>query len=175
MTTRGWDPTDPAHFRTALGAVPTSVAIIASWTEDGPVGVAVGSFASVSLSPPLVGFFIAHSSSTWPNIRPTGGFIASVLSVAQEATCRLFATRGADKFAQCAWSTGPSGRPVIDGSAAWFDCTIESVTAAGDHDLVLGRIRAMHVNTHSEPLVFIGGSYGRVVPFPPQSNEWEQS
>lgn len=167
------DPRNPGHYRSALGVVPTSVAVIATLTEDGPVGVAVGSFVSVSLDPPLVGFFIADSSSTWPRIRPTGGFSASVLSSTQEATCRVFATRGADKFAECAWSDAPSGRPVIDGAVAWFDCEIESVSTAGDHDLVLGRVDAMHVDPDTDALVFMGGSYGQAVPFPPQPNEWE--
>jgi 3-hydroxy-9,10-secoandrosta-1,3,5(10)-triene-9,17-dione monooxygenase reductase component len=167
------DPRNPGHYREALGAVPTSVAIIATVTEDGPAGVAVGSFVSVSLDPPLVGFFIAHSSTTWPRIRPTGGFSASVLSATQEAVCRVFATRGADKFGECAWSGAPSGRPVIDGAVAWFDCEIESASQAGDHDLVLGRVEAMHVDQEAEPLVFMGGAYGRAIAFPKRSNEWE--
>src|SRR4051794_7764276 len=108
-----FEPDLPAHYRQVLGRVPTSVAIIASTNGGGPVGVAVGSFTSVSLDPPLVGFLIATTSTTWPAIEATGGFCASVLHADHEQICRLFATRGADKFAACEWTSAPSGRPII--------------------------------------------------------------
>jgi 3-hydroxy-9,10-secoandrosta-1,3,5(10)-triene-9,17-dione monooxygenase reductase component len=36
--------------------------------------MACNSFTSVSLDPPLIGFFPAVSSSTWPGIRDAGRF-----------------------------------------------------------------------------------------------------
>lgn len=41
-------------FRTFFGNVPTAVTAIVSRNEDGPIGLIVGSFASVSLDPPIV-------------------------------------------------------------------------------------------------------------------------
>lgn len=142
-----------------MGRLPTGVVIVAGMAGGEPVGVAVGSFTSVSLDPPLVGFFIADTSSTWPVIAPSGGFCASVLGADQEAVSRLFATRGADKFAGCGWRPSPSGRPIIDGAVAWVDCSIEQTLPAGDHRLVLGRIQAMAASDGDEPLVFLGGRY----------------
>jgi 3-hydroxy-9,10-secoandrosta-1,3,5(10)-triene-9,17-dione monooxygenase reductase component len=157
-----FDPTTAAHYRTVLGCVPTSVAVIAAMTDEVPIGVAVGSFTSVSLDPPLVGFFIAHTSSSWPRIAPTGGFTVSVLGVEQEDVCRAFAVSGADKFAACTWTLSPGRRPIIDGAVAWMDCTIASTQPAGDHLLVLGHVDAMGSATKTDPLVFLGGRYGRV-------------
>lgn len=163
MTTRsGFDPRSPAAYRHVLGHMPTGVAIVASISADRPIGVSVGSFSSVSLDPPLVGFFITEASTTWPLIEPTGGFCVSILSSNQEALCRLFATRGADKFSGCAWQPSPSGRPIIDGSVAWIDCAIESMMRAGDHKLVLGRVASMGALEAADPLVFLGGRYGRI-------------
>ena len=46
---------DPARFRAILGHYPTGVCVITSIDEDGsPIGMTVGTFTSVSLSPPLV-------------------------------------------------------------------------------------------------------------------------
>lgn len=158
------DPTSSAAFRAALGRVPTSVAIVTGVHDGTPVGVAVGSFSSVSLDPPLVGFFIAEASRSWPLIEPSGSFCVSVLGDDQEAISRLFATSGADKFAGCSWRTTTNGQPLIDGAHAWFECDVEDVTAAGDHRLVLGRVRAMEVNPgRSAPLLFLGGVYGGFV------------
>lgn len=166
------DPYVPADYRHALGKVPTSVAVISSMTGPTPVGVSVGSFSSISLQPPLVGFFIASASTTWPSIEPTGGFCASILSKEHEVLCRVFATKGADKFAGRTWLTAPSGRPIIDGAVAWFDCSIQSTVPLGDHALVVGLVDAMGA-VDEDPLVFLGGRYGRVAELGRKDNDWE--
>jgi flavin reductase (DIM6/NTAB) family NADH-FMN oxidoreductase RutF len=156
-----FDPTSSADYRALLGRVPTSVVVIASMDEEGPVGLSVGSFTSVSIEPPLVGFFIARSSTTWPRIAATGRFCASVLSRSQDEVSRLFATRGADKFGGCRWEQNAAGLPLITSCTAWFDCAIDTIVDSGDHVLVLGRIGAMGSGVGG-PLVFLGGRYGGV-------------
>lgn len=48
---------DSAQFRAVLGHVPTSVVVVTGLNAQGsPFGITIGSFASVSLDPPLVGF-----------------------------------------------------------------------------------------------------------------------
>ncbi len=64
-----------------------------------PIGMAVGSFTSVSLDPPLVGFFPDHSSSSWPKIQATGRFCVNVLAEHQEPLCRALASKAEEKFA----------------------------------------------------------------------------
>ena len=44
---------DPADFRKVLGHFPTGVMVVTGATDEGPAGMAIGSFASVSLDPPL--------------------------------------------------------------------------------------------------------------------------
>lgn len=41
-------------FRNALGAFTTGVTVVTATTPEGPIGMTVNSFASVSLDPPLV-------------------------------------------------------------------------------------------------------------------------
>lgn len=166
------DPGSPDDCRRVLDRIPASVAIITATHEGSPVGVAIGSFGSVSLGPPLVGFYIAATSTTWPLIATSGGFCASVLGAHQEEVCRLFATRGADKFGTTGWSRSRAGRPVIDGAAAWIDCDLESVTPTGDHHHVVGRITGMN-NTDSSPLVFLGGRYGQLIELDGAAEEWD--
>ncbi|MFY8239304.1 MAG: flavin reductase, partial [Ilumatobacteraceae bacterium] len=49
---------DSAQFRSVLGHVPTSVVVVTGVNSAGtPFGITIGSFTSVSLDPPLVGFF----------------------------------------------------------------------------------------------------------------------
>jgi flavin reductase (DIM6/NTAB) family NADH-FMN oxidoreductase RutF len=154
-------PFDQARFRQVLGHFTTGVTVITAAAEEGPVGLAVGSFASVSLDPPLVGFFPDKTSSSWPKIESTGSFCVNVLGEAQEDVCRRFASKGDDKFRGLGWRPAGSGSPVLDGVLAWIDCDIDSVTEAGDHHLVLGRVRDLAVEHDGPPLLFFRGGYGR--------------
>ena len=154
-------PFDEARFRQVLGHFTTGVTVVTAAGSDGPVGLAVGSFASVSLDPPMVGFFPDKSSSSWPKIEASGHFCVNVLAEAQEDVCRRFATKGDDKFRGLGWHEASSGAPVIDGILAWIDCDIDSVTEAGDHWFVLGRVRDLAVAHDGAPLLFFRGGYGR--------------
>lgn len=158
---------DGLRMREVLGHHPTGVAIVTA-PGDPPVGLAVGSFTSVSLDPPLVGFFVDRGSSTWPRIEAAGAFCANVVGDHQEDLCRLFATKGADRFASCGWRPGLSGAPRIDDSVAWIDCRIDRVVETGDHQLVLGRVLELDLPAaHRTPLVFHRGGYGGVAPLGP--------
>ena len=55
---------DSARFRQVLGHFPTGVCVVAAFDDGQPVGMAIGSFFSISLEPPLVGFCAGKSSST---------------------------------------------------------------------------------------------------------------
>ncbi|MET0521337.1 MAG: flavin reductase family protein, partial [Jiangellaceae bacterium] len=111
------------RFRDVLGHFPTGVVVVTAMAPSGgPVGMAVGSFTSVSLDPPLVAFLPDRASSTFPHIRGAASFCINVLAADQEDVCRAFALRGADKFRDVSWSPSPSGTPVLDGVVAWIDC-----------------------------------------------------
>ncbi len=152
---------DSAKYRQVLGHFPTGVTVVTAAPEGTPVGMAVGSFASVSLDPPLVAFFAGQSSSSWPRIQAAGSFCVNILADDQEAVCRRFASKEEDKFAGLGWTPAASGSPLLDGVLAWIDCDIESVSEAGDHVCVMGRIRDMEVAHDGAPLLFFRGGYGR--------------
>ena len=154
-------PFDSAKFRQVLGHFPTGVTVVTAASESGPVGLAVGSFASVSLDPPLVAFFPDRSSSSWPRIAEAGSFCVNILADDQEDVCRRFASKGDDKFAGLGWRAAGSGAPVLDGVLAWIDCDIDQVLDAGDHFCVLGRVRELEVAHDGAPLLFFRGGYGR--------------
>ena len=153
---------DGAKFRTVLGHFPTGVAVVTGMDADGqPAGMAVGSFSSVSLDPPLVAFMPDKSSTSWPRFRDSGSFCVNILGAEQESICRTFASKGGDKFADLTWQASASGAPLLDGVLAWIDCDTEVVHEAGDHYIVIGRVRDLDIGTPALPLVFFQGGYGR--------------
>jgi flavin reductase (DIM6/NTAB) family NADH-FMN oxidoreductase RutF len=152
---------EPSRYRQVLGHFPTGVTVITAEVDGDAVGLAVGSFCSVSLDPPLVAFFPGKGSTSWPRIEAAGAFCVNILSDDQEDVCRRFASKDDDKFAGLGWSPATSGSPLLDGVLAWIDCDIESVTEAGDHWCVIGRVRDLAVGHEGAPLIFFRGGYGR--------------
>ncbi|TVT61279.1 flavin reductase family protein [Amycolatopsis rhizosphaerae] len=149
-----------ARFRSVLGHFPSGVvAITGRDAKGGPAGMAVSSFTSVSLDPPLVAFLPGKTSSTFPVIARRGTFCVNVLAVGQEDLCQALAVPGADKFAGVDWHPGPHGDPVLDGVVAWIGCTIEAMHDAGDHRIVIGRVDDLAAGTAAEPLLFFRRRY----------------
>ncbi len=156
---------DPMLFRRVMGHYPTGVTIVASIKDDRPVGLAIGSFFSVSLDPPLVGFCVARSSTSWPKIEETGKFGITVLAEDQQETSGKFSSKVEDKFEGENWVPAPvTGSPLIVGGLEHIDCETHSVLDAGDHVIVLGRVKFMDVHRSDiGPLLFFRGGYGRHV------------
>lgn len=154
------------HYRAVLGNYPTGVAVVTAMGGGGePIGMVVGSFTSVSLDPPLVAFLPDRGSSTFPAIRESGAFCVNVLAGGQEELCRLFATKGADRFGETEWDPAQdTGSPVLKDAVAWIDCEIGDIHEAGDHLIVVGRVLDLQVQTPTLPLLFFQGGYGTFAP-----------
>jgi 3-hydroxy-9,10-secoandrosta-1,3,5(10)-triene-9,17-dione monooxygenase reductase component len=154
---------DSARFRQVLGHFPTGVTVITAATPAGPAGLAVGSFFSVSLDPPLVAFCAGKTSTSYPKIAEAGHFVVNVLADDQEDVSRVFASKGTDKFAGIGYHRATNtGAPVIDGVLAWLGCDIHDVHEAGDHWIVLGLVHEMEIAHEGTPLVFFRGGYSRL-------------
>jgi flavin reductase (DIM6/NTAB) family NADH-FMN oxidoreductase RutF len=152
---------DPAEFRQVLGAYPTGVCAITATATDGtPAGMVIGSFTSVSLDPPLVGFLPDKNSSTWPLIEAAAHFCVNVLASDQQDVCRQLASKGPEKFAGLDVALSDHGHPVIANAIAQIDCDIHSVIDAGDHWFVLGKVLSLKVRRDDDPMLFYRGRYG---------------
>ena len=159
------DPADPKWFRQVLGQYPTGVCAVTAKHSDGSrAGFVVGSFTSVSLDPPLVAFFPDKNSTSWPKIERVGRFCVNILGEDQEHLCRRFASKAADKFEGLETRTASSGSPILDGVVAWIDCDLHSIQEAGDHYVVIARVRELEIESPALPLLFFQGGYGRFAP-----------
>lgn len=151
-------------FRHVLGHLPTGACVVTTIGPSGhPLGLACNSFTSVSLSPPLVSFCPAKSSTTWPLMRPSGGFAVNVLSECQYDMCRQFSRRGVDRFAGVEWHESSRGNPLLDGALAWLDCEMVDEHDAGDHTIVVAAVHALDSPGTAGPLVVFRGRYGRLL------------
>ena len=152
---------DSAKYRQVLGHFPTGVTVITAIADGSPVGMAIGSFASLSLEPPSVLFCAGRQSTSWPKVRAAGSFCVNILADDQEDVCRVFASKAPDKFAEIGWKHSGNGNPILEGVLAYIDCTIGDVVESGDHDIVIGQVTDLEVRHEGGPLLFFRGGYGR--------------
>jgi flavin reductase (DIM6/NTAB) family NADH-FMN oxidoreductase RutF len=129
----------------------------------------VGSFTSISLDPPLVGFFPDKKSSSWPQIEATGRFCANILAADQSHHSARFAAKAANKFEGLEHAATPAGLPLLHDVLAWIECEIVSVTPIGDHLLVVGAVEALERREDGTPLLFFRGEYYDLADCSPQA------
>ncbi|MDX3246939.1 flavin reductase family protein [Streptomyces sp. ME18-1-4] len=150
-----------ALFRSVLGHYPTGVVLVTAPQGDAggpPPAMIVGTFTSVSLDPPLVGFLPSLTSSSWPLIRAAGRFCVSVLAADQRHVCRAFVARDPARW-DLPHRLAPSGSPVVTGALAWIDCELAGESPAGDHWFVTGLVRHLAVQRRGAPLLFLRGDF----------------
>ncbi len=151
---------DPALLRRVLGHVPTAVSVITAMTANGPAGMTVGSFTSISLDPPLAGFFATRTSQTLGLVSQAGRFTANVLSESQAAASKAFASSRGSRFEGVDWTQSESGTPHLANALAWIDCTVQSQAETGDHIAVIGAVdRLTLASPGGRPLIFFRGAY----------------
>ncbi len=159
---QGQGALDARQFRDVLGQFCTGVVIATGCVDGKPAGFAAQSFSSVSLDPPLVLLCPARTSTSWPKLRDSGSFCINILAADQKPVCDVFAQSGIDKFAALSWHAGITGSPVLDGVLAYVDCDLEAEHDAGDHTVVLGRVRDVEIlDPEGSPLLFFRGTYGQ--------------
>ncbi len=153
---------DPDQFRNVLSHWATGVAVVTSMHDDKPVGLAVTSFTSVSLDPPLVLFCADKGSRSWPKIEESGRYCVNLLRHHQEHVSNTFAGKDQDKFAEIDWSPSEQGSPVLSEALGWIDCTLFDVVEVGDHFLAIGRVVDAYHDEDGHPLLFFRSKYGQI-------------
>jgi flavin reductase (DIM6/NTAB) family NADH-FMN oxidoreductase RutF len=138
---------------------PTGVAVITSMTQGEPVGFVVGSFTSISLDPPLVGFFVATTSNTFSLIKEAGFFCCNVLSSDHGSLSAKFSSKTGDRFDGVDWRPAKTTSPILREAVAWLDCAHYDTYQVGDHYLVVGEVLDLRAARNVTPLVFHKGSY----------------
>ncbi|SEJ46390.1 FMN reductase (NADH) NtaB [Marinovum algicola] len=152
---------DEAHrrlYRSALGQYATGVTVITTMTDDGPTGMTVNSFTSVSLDPPLVLWCLADNSQRYDVFSGARTYAINVLHSGQYELAMVFAKDGGH-FTEANSFAGALGAPVLRDALAVFECRLEQTVAVGDHSVIVGRVDQLSYR-EGDPLIFQGGHFG---------------
>ena len=166
----------PQEMRHAMSSFASGVTIVTGQDDDGPTGFACQSFASVSLTPPLVLFCADHRGRAWPRIRTSGRFTVNVLAEDQTGLCGRFGSSTGLKFDGLDWTTSAFGTPSLPDVLCRVHAEVHAVHTEGDHDVVIGRVLALETPRADAPLIFYKGRFGtdgHTVHVPPNLFGWD--
>ena len=135
-------------FRLTMGHFATGVTVVTTLLDGAPQGITVNALSSVSLDPPLVMVALDRSRFITPMVRETGRYAVNILAAGQHELADCFAGADVipsrDAFCGASFRPGSLGLPLLDGALAALECTVVETFGAGDHDLFIGRVEALH-------------------------------
>ncbi len=135
-------PENTGDYKKALACFGTGVTVITAHHEWQDVGMTCSSFSSVSLNPAMVLWSIRKAASSLIAFTESNGFMVNVLAHDQQALAMQFATGNmTDRFMGVPSERHHSDRLRLSGTVAWFDCDLHQLVDAGDHLIVLGKVR----------------------------------
>ncbi|QJF50183.1 flavin reductase family protein [Roseobacter ponti] len=150
---------DKRALRNAFGSYMTGVTVVTTRTTDGtPVGFTANSFTSVSLDPPLLLVCPGRFLSSFDSFSTCSHFAVNILSEGQEEVANTFAGYKGDRFARVQCVPDEMGSPLIHGALAQFSCSTHQSLDAGDHQILIGRIRSFE-HFEGRGLGYAGGRF----------------
>lgn len=149
------------ELRDALGEFATGVTVVTTMTPDGPLGMTVNSFASVSLDPPFVLWSPARVSTRFPAFEAASHFAIHVLGLHQRDIADHFTRQGVLAEGMMT-RPGIADIPLIDGCAARFECRHAAQHDGGDHLIVVGEVLRLE-RSDAAPLLYYRGAYSELV------------
>ncbi len=125
------------HLRRCFSCFGTGVTVVTFSAPEGPRGITVNSFTSVSLQPPLILVSISKTARSHSLLidRP---FAVNVLGPHQEAIARQFAGYPQPEL-DIPWGSGELA-PILRHSLAVIECRPWRHYDGGDHTLFLGEV-----------------------------------
>jgi len=165
-------------LKQAMRAYPQGVAVATASSDEGPRGITVSSFTSVSLEPPLVLMSIAKSSALHDLFRTADAYAINFLADDQKSVSDRFAgrTRAKDRFEGIKFTEGVTGSPIIEGVRAVIECRAWRIYEGGDHSILIGKVVSAKAINHKRPLVYYSQQYTTTeqmeYPAPPSDIVW---
>jgi flavin reductase (DIM6/NTAB) family NADH-FMN oxidoreductase RutF len=157
---------------------PQGVTVVTTRDNEGPKGITVSSFISVSLDPPLVLVSIAKGSHLHDLFVGSKSFAVNFLADDQKSVSDRFAgrTQARDRFEGLKFDHGVTESPIIEGARAVVECDASKVYDGGDHSILVGKVVSARTLNNKRPLVYYSQQYTTTelmeFPAPPSDMVW---
>lgn len=160
-------PSDPAFdvqaYRRALGGFVTGVCVVTAHTDEGPFGITINSFTSVSLKPPLVLWCLDRTSDRHNAFAAADRFAVHMLPAEDREMSDRFAW-GVCRLSSDEFDSSSAEPPRLKNALTRLDCVATERIVMGDHLTIVGAVRTFET-APGAALVYYRGRYG-VAPEP---------
>ncbi|MCW1960357.1 MAG: flavin reductase family protein [Mycobacterium sp.] len=153
---------NPTALREAFSHFPSGVIAVAAQVGGQRLGMAASTFVPVSLEPPLVSFCVRNASETWPELERLPMLGISVLAEHHQDVVRALAAKTGDRFAGLDTVSSESGAVFVKDTCVWLESAIEHLVPAGDHTIVILRVRDIAVHGEVAPIIFHRSGFRRL-------------
>lgn len=137
---------------------PQGVVVVTAMGSEGPRGITVSSFVSLSLAPPRVLVSILMESRAHEAI-DGGRFTVSVLAEDQGALSDHFARPNLSSDEQFRDVPVEGEPPKLSGSLSYLECRVVGRVPDSDHTLFIGEVERAELGRAGKPLVFFSRQY----------------
>lgn len=155
-----------SSLKVAMRHMPSPVALISSTdaATGKPAGLAATAFVPVAMEPPSMLVCVNLGGSAHAVIESTGAFCINVIGLEQADELLPFAIpdRRDERFQGAAWQER-HGLPFLEGAAANIFCRTARRDIFGTHEIFLGEVFDVIVNTDAAPALW---HKGKVVELP---------
>ncbi|NMN98769.1 flavin reductase [Antrihabitans stalactiti] len=130
------DPQSSSAFEKFVALLDSPVFIVTVHAAGERAGCLVGFASQVSMDPPRFLVGLSNKNFTYRVARNAQHLAVHLVSSDDVALAELFGGSTGDevdKFARCAWTTGPHELPVLTDALAWFSGRIVHTVDFGDH------------------------------------------
>lgn len=152
-------------FKHLMARFATTVTVVTATGKDGPIGLTVTAFMSVSADPAIVLVCVDKATSSLQPMLDADGFTVNVMQEGTEEEAIRFATHDVDKFvgSELFEPTTPAAGPVLGSALAHLECTTIDRTEVGDHWVIYGEVIVSVVTDQAvTPLVWFDRGFVKV-------------
>lgn len=149
---------DATAYRRALGGFATGVCVVTAHTAEGPFGITVNSFTSVSLKPPLVLWCLDRRSDRHDAFAAAERFAIHVLPIEDREMSDRFAW-GVCRLSPEEFDTDNPEPPRLKNALVRLECTTRQRMVMGDHLTIVGAVQRFEQRP-GDALTYYRGKYG---------------
>lgn len=146
------------RLASALGRIPSGLFILTVRRGDAETGMLVSWVQQCSFAPPLVCVAIQRGRDLLAWLPDGSPFTLNILDASQTDMIVHFGRGFAldePAFTGLDLEHSEAGAPVLSEALAYLDCQVAGRCAAGDHELLLGRVLGGRVLGEGQPMVHV--------------------
>lgn len=145
-------------FKLAMRRMTSTISLITTQHDGRPYGMAATAVQSVCADPPTILICVNRSASISQPLTERGRFAVNLLSTTHKDLVSVFSgkVKSEERFIYGTWDM-LEGMPVLADAQAVMVCDQVASLTVGSHEILVGEVRAVQVDSSITPLLYQDG------------------